>query len=77
VSSPAEVEAKQLAEASLRALGLMVHFLQDGLLDGAVLPHAKFEALGGGGEAGGAVSCTPLFLGGMGGCCLFGVEIVM
>ncbi|KIY92197.1 hypothetical protein MNEG_15766 [Monoraphidium neglectum] len=41
-------EGPLLAVAALRALGLMVHFLREGLLDGALLPHARFEALAGG-----------------------------
>lgn len=45
-------EAAALSEAALRALGLMVQFLKDGLLDSSVLPHARYEPLCAGGASG-------------------------
>ncbi|KAI8462894.1 MAG: muts domain V-domain-containing protein [Monoraphidium minutum] len=53
-------EGGRLAEAALRAMGLMVQFLRDGLLDGAVLPHARYEPLcgpGGEGQAAAPAGC--------------------
>lgn len=38
--------AARVAEAGLQALGLMLQFLRDGLLDAAVLPHARYAELG-------------------------------
>ena len=52
-------ERARLAEAALRALGLMAQFLKDGLLDRALLPHAKFEALTAAGAGAGALFAPP------------------
>jgi hypothetical protein len=44
-AAAADVHAAKVAEAGLGAVGLLVQFLSSNMLDAALLPNARYEAL--------------------------------